>query len=107
MARTRKIKGIDNNAFRSDLEQCDIVKSPSCDLDALVDAYNTELRDVLDKHAPEKEKVVVPRTHTPWYTEQERQAKRERRTLPGTQSRRGRLSGRDTRSLVHRAGEAG
>ena len=79
MARTRNIKGIDINAFRSDLEQCDIVKSPPCDLDALVDAYNTDLRGVLDKHAPEKEKVVVLRPHAPWYTEQAKQAKRERR----------------------------
>ena len=46
---------------------------------SVTDAYNTDLRGVLDKHAPEKEKVVVLRPHAPWYTEQAKQAKRERR----------------------------
>ena len=67
VVKTRNLKGIDINAFRLDLEQCNIVKYPpcdyECDLDALVDAYITDLRVLLDKHAPEKDKVVVLRLH--------------------------------------------
>ena len=41
--------------------------------------YNTTLLEVLNKHAPMKEKEVVLCPHAPWYTDTVRRAKQERR----------------------------
>ena len=47
--------------------------------DKLVDLYNSVLRDTLDRHAPEMSRMITLRPHAPWYTDELRAAKREKR----------------------------
>ena len=55
-------------------------------------SYNKTLIAVLDKHAPVKTRTIVMRPQVPWYTDEIRQAKRERRKA----ERRWRLSKLDS-----------
>ena len=41
--------------------------------------YQSTLSEIFDKHAPEIEKNFKPRPDSPWYNEEIRKAKRERR----------------------------
>ena len=65
----------------ADLSASRLCKDPPSDLDKLVDCYNTTLVDLLDRHAPLKTKTVTVRPQVPWYSEEMREAKRERRRL--------------------------
>ena len=77
----RKIKVIDTTTFMADLSASRLCKDPPSDLDKLVDCYNTTLVNLLDRHAPLKTKTVTVRPHLSWYSEEIREAKRERRRL--------------------------
>ena len=63
----------------------DILTSPlskkqnSLDTNKLVSLYNTELRHLLDKHAPEVPRSITLRPHSPWYSAALRDVKREKR----------------------------
>ena len=75
----RKIKDIDISSFTQDISDSKLVESPPLDLDELVTLYNSELKSVIDKHAPAIVKEVVLRPHAPWYNEHIRECKVERR----------------------------
>ena len=60
----RRVKGIDKSQFRDDLAQSPLVTDPSNNIDNLVDLYNATLLDLLNKHAPEGEKVVPACTNS-------------------------------------------
>src|SRR5688572_10377690 len=62
----RCIKSIDIEQFCSDLENSTMIKSPSSDLNELVQQYNTTLSALLDKHAPLTTKTV--KKSNPWFT---------------------------------------
>ena len=51
------------------------------DPESVVESYNFVLKDVVDKHAPEKSHVVVVRADAPWYTSEHVTEKRLRRKL--------------------------
>ncbi len=78
----RKYRSIDMEKFKTDissdistfLEQTD-------DLDVLVNKYNSGLKEVLDTHAPEQQRTVTVRHHTPWYNDTLREEKKLRRSL--------------------------
>ena len=53
--------------------------NPSSDIGKLTEEYNLVLTSILDKHAPAKERTITLKTESPWYTEEIRIAKRERR----------------------------
>ena len=46
-------------------------------LDSLVNCYNNTLSDLLDRHAPLKNRIVTSRTMVPWYNEEIKLAKKE------------------------------
>ena len=77
----RKLRNIDMNMLKDDilnsfLSTCTLTaKGPS----EAVEQYNTTLKQLLDKHAPEQSTLVSLRPRTPWYTESVREAKRLRR----------------------------
>ena len=48
-------------------------------MEDLIECYNSTLTDILEKHAPLKEKVVRLQPHAPWYNNEIQKAKRERR----------------------------
>ena len=76
----RKIRQIVVDDFKRDIESSSVIANPSaCDLDSLVDQFNAVLQDLLDKHAPLVEKTVTVRHNTPWYNDELRSAKQEKR----------------------------
>ena len=65
----RKYKQIDKIAFKEDLQRTLEVEHATHDLRSLVTRYNSNLKEVLDRHAPEKRRLVKV-THTePWFTD--------------------------------------
>ena len=46
-----------------------------------MESYNFLLKDIVDKHAPEKSHVIVVRADAPWYTSELVKGKRLRRKL--------------------------
>lgn len=54
---------------------------PEVDVETLVQNYNTTLQQVLNDVAPEKEVRFVDKPKAPWYTEEQRQAKKELRSF--------------------------
>ena len=75
----RKTKAIDTAAFMKYLSASKLCQDPPSEPDKLVDCYNRTLGELLDQHAPLKKKTVTVRPQVPWYSEEIREAKRERR----------------------------
>ena len=77
----RKLTQIDFEKFNSDL--CDKFESLQqlTDIDALVTAYNSTLCKILDKHAPEQEKIITIRNKRRRFTDDLREEKKKRRRL--------------------------
>ena len=72
----RKIKGIDTQQFKYDIEASELMKDIKHDACDVVDQYNSCLSVILDKHAPATTKEVILRPHSPWYNEQLSTAKK-------------------------------
>jgi exonuclease III len=70
----RNIRAIDRNKFRSDIKR---VLSEHPDL--TVSFFNSELRALLDKHAPATKCTLRPSKSEPWFTPEVTSAKKERR----------------------------
>jgi len=75
----RNIKGIDPEKFRDDLLSSTLITDPPKNVDNLVNLYNKTLSNLIDKHAPLKEKLVVDRPCSAWFGDNVRAAKEERR----------------------------
>jgi len=75
----RKLRKIASDSFRNDL-----VASPlfvPADANMMADRYNAVLRELLDKHAPEKTRYITLRPNAPWISNSEelRALKQEKR----------------------------
>ena len=57
----RLLKHIDNSAFSNDLKGITNTLLNVTDINQLVGDYNTELRQLLDRHAPMKSETIVVR----------------------------------------------
>ena len=79
VVKCRNIKGIDRSLFRADIAQSPLVIGSPDGVDDLLDLYNATLLGLLNKHAPEKEKVVPDRPSSPWINEAVIKAKQARR----------------------------
>ena len=81
--RTRKLRNIDLDAMRHDIDASQLCTESdgTHDLSSLVAKYNSVLRELLDKHAPESERKISLRPHAPWYDDSLRASKREKRRL--------------------------
>ena len=77
----RNIKGIDTDSFKNDIRTSELYTTPASDVDAKVDQYNNVLKQVLDKHAPEKTKRFAERDNRPWMCDRISNAKKRRRRL--------------------------
>lgn len=80
----RSLKKIDCVRFTRDISQTTLHSHPDqwendANAPALLDEYNSVLSSLLDKHAPVKTKVLPLRDQSPWYTDELRSAKQERR----------------------------
>ena len=74
----RKLREIDVDQFKKDI-LTSLVSDASDDASALVNKYNTVLRELLDKHAPQKTKMVTLRPRVPWFTDAIRDLKKQKR----------------------------
>ncbi|KAL8596981.1 hypothetical protein ACOMHN_054712 [Nucella lapillus] len=98
LVNTRNIKGMDKEAFRSDLKESQLVVSPPEDVVTLVPLYNGTLSSLLDTYAPTTQKRIVERPDTSWYTPAVRTAKKSRRRA----ERKWRKSGREGDRQIYR-----
>lgn len=81
LIRFRKIKQIDLAAFKVDISTSILAKEPYADLNGLTIQYNNTLHEILNKHAPLKERYISLRPHAPWFSDSLRQAKQHKRRL--------------------------
>ena len=77
--RCRNLKKIDRDHFRDDLKISSLFDENCDDVDALVECYNKTMVNLLDKHAPEREKTVPDRPASPWITDDVLKARQFRR----------------------------
>ena len=82
----RKYKQIDIEKFKNDIEQeCLYTMTEStcnedtCDMEMMAPQYITTLRKIMDDHAPEKIKTVKKKPAVPWYNDEIKGLKRDRR----------------------------
>ncbi len=78
----REIRAIDPVAFSEDLQQLSLLQAPSTSLDELVVQYHSDLRKLLDQHAPLMKKCLFIRPRALWLnskTSKDLQEARQRR----------------------------
>ena len=69
--RSRDIKGIDSDMFKSDLvQELGTLPNLSNNLEDYVVAFENKLRSILDAHAPERVKTVALRPKNMWFSEE-------------------------------------
>ena len=72
----RKWSSIYKNAMSHDIRLSDLITAPETDLDKLVAQYDTTLTNILNKHAPLKQRSVTILASNPWYTPDNDSAKK-------------------------------
>ena len=77
----RKIKEIDLNKFRSDLQSSILLQHPTENVHDLAFQYQSTLLAILDDHAPIVSMRVVQRPCQPWFCCEIAEAKKSRRRL--------------------------
>jgi hypothetical protein len=65
--------------FMKDIETSTTLQCTSGTTDDLVDAYNSGIKVLIEKHAPLQRKIITLRPNAPWYTEELRESKHKRR----------------------------
>ena len=76
----RNVAAINLDTLRKDLSNSILCENmESFDLNELVNCYNKTLNSILDQYAPLKTKTVTKRPIVPWFNEQVKAAKRQRR----------------------------
>ena len=75
-----RLRDIDMEAFKRDiLHLSHLCQKTTASEKKVAEPYNSELRKVLDKHAPELCRAITLGPHAPWYTAELRDLKREKR----------------------------
>ena len=77
----RRLRDINIEQFKEDIKSSQLALSTASITSELAEQFNLVLRELLDKHAPERTKTVTLRPNAPWYTEEVREAKRVKRRL--------------------------
>ena len=67
--------------FKSDIESIGLSEIDTDSVDVSVSAYDINLRNILDKHAPKKSINVIVRPNIPWYDTKIEASKRQKRKL--------------------------
>ena len=80
----RKLCSLDNELFIQDIMKSTLMNHGLTDVQSLVNCYYKTLRSLLDKHAPEKSRIVTIRPAAPWYSDIIRHEKTKRRKLERT-----------------------
>ena len=75
----RRLRDINLDQFKCDIQSALVnIDSTSPNFAVL---FNDVLRELLDKHAPQKTKVIRVKPNAPWYTDKVREARRVKRRL--------------------------
>lgn len=77
-------RSLDSHKLRSHLENSDLCNNPPQELHALATMYNSTLTEPLYQHAPLKAKLVTVRQRVPWFNNDIKEAKRNRRRAEKT-----------------------
>jgi hypothetical protein len=77
--RSRNFKQIDHQAFKSDISSSDLYHKSWTNIHELANCYNKSLLEILDKHAPLKTMKIIDRPKIPWFTDDLKKLKAERR----------------------------
>jgi len=75
----RKVKDIDREKLQVVLLLSELCQNIRDTLDELVNSYNTTLAQALDRHAPLRTKVIRSRPLVPWFNEEIKAARGEKR----------------------------
>ena len=77
----RKTRDIDLQSFRSNIKKSlpDNTGNNTTDVDEQIVAYENVLRFLFDKYAPILTRTITVRQHTPWFTDDLRELRREKR----------------------------
>ena len=76
----RNLSAINLDALRADLSNSDLCKNTDLsDIHELAKSYNETLESVINRHAPLRTKTIVARPHVPWFNNEVKSVKRERR----------------------------
>ena len=65
--------------FTKDIETSTTLQCTSATTDDLVDARNSGIKVLIEKHASLQRKIITLRPNAPWYTEELRESKQKRR----------------------------
>ena len=76
----RSYRKIDKDRFRKDLEES-LQIDENDTVEEMLTKYTSITKTLIDKHAPEKSKLITKHPNTPWYTEELRAEKHKRRKL--------------------------
>ena len=76
---TRSYKQFNHDNFRKDLQIVCAILLEIHDLDELVHTYNSNRKSCLEKHAPLQQQTITVRPKVPWYTDELKAIKREKR----------------------------
>ena len=77
----RKYRNINIDEFKRNLRDRIESLEPDHSVEGLVDRYNRTLSELIDIHAPEVHRTVTVRHHTPWFNDDIRQEREDRRRL--------------------------
>jgi len=78
---SRNLKAIDMEKFCNDIASSSLLTSPSDVLDGLITQYNSVLSEILDEHAPSKQRTVIMRPSSPWFSSKIKEELAKRRKL--------------------------
>lgn len=95
----RKVKDIDKRILREDLGRSDLCLKTFESLNDTVSCYDNTLADLLERHAPLQTKVITSRPLLPWFTQEIKTARREKRKA----ERKWRKSGNHHDMLAYKA----
>ena len=77
----RKLKAINMEAFKADINKSDLIKNPKFNATELAQRYDSVLSTLIDVHAPLATKKISPKPPNPWMTPAILASKRHRRYL--------------------------
>ena len=70
----RNIKGMDSEKFIQDTKLDDLLQLEN--LDELIMVFENNVNEAIDRHAPEKTKIITVRHSNPWFTKEVKDQKR-------------------------------
>ena len=79
LSERRKLPNINLELFVEDIADTSLMCNRSSDVDVAVTQYDSDLRDLVNTHAPVKLRMSTVRPFSPWFSDHLRELKREKR----------------------------